>query len=213
MDDFTKWMGENKDEQREALKECLSLYQNMYAKWADNAANEDLKSYYSAISIQLQDITTKKIKDKEINTYIEILFVSIVGAVSISEIAKRLDNVEILGWFSDRDALLDKGQGLVCNIMHATLYCILSKNYQFPTYNLDSTHKPFFDDFNRVSDIITGTLADYNIKTCTASKPKFLQVLKEYFADNESASVHQVLFAKGININEIRITLTAPDQP
>lgn len=211
LDDFAKWLGQSKDEQREGIKECLLIYKKQFDQWNASEQDESMKMYYKELSTQIDSICSNAIKDKEINTYIELLLVAIIGAVTMSEVAKRLDIIEILGWFSDRDAILDKGQGLVCNIFHATLFCVLRDyRYKFTTYKLNSSNKPFFDNLNRISDIITGTLADYDIHNNSITNKKMGKVLREYFADNDFSFVHKLSFGEKTKISDIAISLTAP---
>lgn len=210
LDDFAKWLGQSKDEQREGIKECLLTYKQQFDLWSVPEQDESMKTYYKELSTQIESICSNTINDKEINTYIELLLVAIIGAVSMSEIAKRLDNIEILGWFSDRDAIIDKEQGFVCKIFHATLFCLLRDyGYQFATYNLNSSNKPFFDNLNRISDIITGTLADYDIHNNSITNKKFGKVLREYFADNPFSFIHRLSFGENTKISDIEISLTA----
>lgn len=211
LDDFKLWLGDDKDKQRDGIIECLQVYKTQYDKWSDTADTEEMKNYYASLSAQIDSICTKGIKDSEINTYIELLLVAVIGAVSFSEVAKRLDKVDILGWFSDRDGILDKGNGLVCHFFNAMLFCILqNQSYIFATYNLDSSVKPFFDDFNRISDILTGTIADYDVANNTARK-KFGKVLRQYFADNPVAFVHRLSFTDDIKISNILMSLNNPE--
>lgn len=206
LNDFAKWLDVNDEKQKENIKKCFLVYKRQFDLWKVTAINADMRNYYDSLSKQLDAICSKPIKNKEINTYTELLLVAVLGAVSISQVAKRLDKVEVLGWFSDRDAILDKGQGLICSILYATLYCIIQiPDFKFPTYNLDSTNKPFFDDFNRISDIVTGTLADYDVHNNLVSKDKFGKVLRELFADNESVFIHRLVFGTDVKVSEILI--------
>ena len=210
LDDYNKWLGEDINTQRNGIKGCLQVFKTQLDNWSNNAVSEDIKNYYSMISKQIDGICSRTLKKTEVNTFTKMLLVAVVGAVTIYEVAKRLDSIDILGWFSDRDDILDLEQGLIVNIMYFTLYCLLQKDFQFATYNLDSTHKPFFDDFNRISDIITGTFADFDVRNNIVSKNKFGKVLREYCADNEFTFIHRLSFDGNMKISEIKISSVPP---
>lgn len=208
LDDFTNWLGKDIQSRKDGIKDCLMVFKQQFEMWRDNAPNEDMKEYHNGLVKQIDEICSKSIKKREVTTYIELLLVSILGAVSISEVAKRLDKIEILGWFSDRDGILDKQQGLICNLFHCILHCLLNgTQFEFATYNQDSSHKPFFDDFNRLSDILTGVIADYDTKSNGVSKDKFGKVLREYFADNNNVLIQRLAFGDDIKVSEIKISM------
>ena len=127
LDDLEKWLGDNEDTQRGNIKTCLQLYRTHFEIWRDTAPNAPLKSHFNSLSTQIETICSKRLKKSELKTYIEMLLVAVIGSMSMSEVAKRLDNVDKLGWFSDRDDILDKGQGLICNIFHANLFNVIEQ--------------------------------------------------------------------------------------
>ena len=59
------------------------------------------------------------------------------------------------------------------------------KQFQFCTSTPDDKVKPFFDDFNRIADVVTGALADYNIEENYITADKFDTVLINFLADNK----------------------------
>ena len=208
LDDFEKWLGDNEDTQRVNIKACLQLYKKQFEIWRDTAQNEKVKSHFNSLSTQIETICSKRLKKSELKTYIEMLLVAVIGSISMSEVAKRLDNVDKLGWFSDRDDILDKGQGLICNIFHTNLFNVMQQqDFEFVTYKNDSSIKPFFDHFNRISDIVTGTLADYNVAANVVTKKKFGKVLRQLFADNPCLFVNRLKFSKSIRLSDIVMSL------
>ena len=57
---------------------------------------------------------------------------------------------------------------------------------------------PFYDDENRIADIICGTLADYNIKENLISKEKFDEVLQGLMADNMYVKIYRFFVDGGL---------------
>lgn len=211
LDDFVKWLGDDTESIKEGIKANLELYQKQFDTWSKAATSSEMQKFYQSISSQIAGIRSARIRKTELNTYTELLLVAVIGAVVMHQVASRLDRVDILGWFSDRDDIVNKAQGLVCNIFHSTLFCLLQQDFTFATYREDSTVKPFFDHFNRISDIITGTLADFDVTKNTVSKPKFGKVFQKYFADNPSLFVHRLKFGEHIQFSDILISLNKPE--
>lgn len=103
-----------------------------------------------------------------------------------------------LRWISDRDALLERHDGVVYDL--AFLYSILMAAretsatpdaegrllLQNPTIQFElpeKTGKHRFDELIRLPDYLAGTLADVDTTTMSWSKEKFGQVLKSVYVD------------------------------
>lgn len=131
----------------------------------------------------------KKFESKSISLYlyrnIEILN-SVVSTIFtiISSVDPNTDYN--LTWVSDRDSMLtfeksNLSAPLIFSMISASFYSLSKSNNQLAFYDHKSVGTPELDHFNRIPDMITGTLADMG-KT-TVSKEKFLTVLKLYLVN------------------------------
>ncbi|WP_316674929.1 hypothetical protein [uncultured Tolumonas sp.] len=136
---------------------------------------------------------------------IEIL--SSLAAYIAFEITKRID-IEIIGWFSDRDSMLSykatkfKSPIIFDFAEHLYyLFCnsegIKSENklvFGVPDSNNDKN--VWYDSMNRIPDLIAGTLADYEIKNNIASHQKFIPVIERLFTNETKNMFFNLKFSK-----------------
>ena len=66
------------------------------------------------------------------------------------------------------------------------------RQFQFCTFTPNDTVVPFFDDFNRIADVVTGAIADYNIEQDYITSNKFNTVLINFLADNKQVLIFRV---------------------
>jgi hypothetical protein len=125
---------------------------------------------------------------------IEIL--ATMAAYLMFEVSKLID-VQTIGWFSDRDSILSYKAGkfrspVIFDIVHHLyyLFCndegIESKGklvLGVPESGADG--KVWYDSFNRIPDVIAGTLADYDYKKNKCSHKKFIPVVKDVFTSSK----------------------------
>lgn len=129
-----------------------------------------------------------------------ILVASIVGYVMFR--VAKLIHTEKMGWFSDRDSMLDYQSSklhlpLVFQLMH-TYYHVLCTLAIVPSYNNPFFAKPekesrvSYDSYLRISDLIAGTLSDLNLDDMSFSHPKFRPVLDGLLKTSDTTCVFQL---------------------
>lgn len=184
--------GTEEAEQVKTVENILNGWKDRFSRWRDNADNDQQRDGYKdtivRINKQLREIfLKKKVKDQ-----IDVLLITILAAYYTASILKQLPNIEIFGWFPDRDKTNETCDGLAVPIFNALQYEFMgAKQYQFCAAKPDSQTVPFYDNENRIADVICGTLADYNITENLISKDKFDEVLKGLMADNMFAKVYR----------------------
>ena len=184
--------GTTDEEQVKTVEQIFTNLKNTFVRWRDNADNLDQKDYYKEcvgkLNKQLREIfLKKKVKDQ-----IDVLLITLFASVYTASILKNLPDLQIFGWFPDRDKTNETCEGLAVPFFNALQYAYLdSRQYQFCAGKPDSNSVPFYDDENRIADIVCGTLADYNIQENLISKDKFDEVLQGLMADNMFAKVYR----------------------
>lgn len=118
---------------------------------------------------------------------IEIINATLTSIFTLISNAYHKKDLKLI-WVSDRDALLtfDKSNlstPLIFTLINASYHSLSSTKHSIGFYNHVENQKPELDHFNRIPDIISGTLAD--MTTTSVSKIKFLNVLRDYLTIKE----------------------------
>lgn len=192
LNDRQQLFGTDETEQIKTVKKLLTKLKETFARWRDNAENQQLREYYSdcvrKIKKQLKEIFSKK----KVTNHIDVLLITLLASYYTASILKNLPVLHIFGWFPDRDKTNETCDGLAAPIFNALLYGYMdARQYQFCAAKPDSSVVPFYDNENRIADIICGTLADYNIKENLISKEKFDEVLQGLMADNMYVKIYR----------------------
>ena len=189
--------GSDEAEQLKTVENILNGWKTGFIRWRDNADNDQQREGYkdtiAKINKQLREIfLKKKVKDQ-----MDMLLITILASYYTASILKHLPDIQLFGWFPDRDKTNETCEGLAVPIFNALQYEYLgARQYQFCAAKPDSQTVPFYDNENRIADVICGTLADYNLEKNEISKDKFDEVLQGLMADNMFAKVYR-FFVEG----------------
>lgn len=185
--------GNTGKEQIDAVVKTLEAIKKLYETWRDHAENKDVEDYYKEIVQKLKRQLAEIAQKKNVKIHMDILLITLLGAVYTAAILKHLPKLEIFGWFPDRDKTNEACDQIAIPIFNAIQYkCLNSCQYRFLAMDPNSTVVPFYDNENRIADIICATVADYNIKANKVSANKFIQVLRGLMADNNMMKVYRL---------------------
>ncbi len=184
--------GPNEEAQIKTVEELFKSLKKTFARWRESAHNQKLRDYYNSCVLKLE----KQLKDiflkKKVKDQMDVLLITILAAYYSAAILKNLPDIVLFGWFPDRDKTNETCEGLAVPLFNALQYEFMgAKQYQFCAAKPDSSVVPFYDNENRIADIICGTIADYNIQDNMISKDKFDEVLKGLMADNMFVKVYR----------------------
>lgn len=144
---------------------------------------------------------------------IEIVATLVSYLITEMSLAKEL---EIIGWFSDRDTILNYMKSNTANPVVFDLVDL----YTFAlSENQDKLNRPklafgvpeetnamWYDEFNRIPDYIAGTIADYDILNNAVSNLKFKTIIEEAIASNEKVLCYKLILDKcSIQVSRIKI--------
>lgn len=152
-----------------------------------------------------------------------ILVASMAGYF-MSRVAAMIQT-DRLGWFSDRDAMLDYQASelhlpLILQLVHS-YHHVLCERTGVPSNGGLILGKPevpkggrvFYDSFLRIPDLIAGTLADINLEDHSFTHPKFVPVLDGLLKANDNTCIFILRDDKAAGRFEaVRLTISAAGQ-
>lgn len=193
--------------EKDAILRSFDGLQEMVQHWQENEPESPEK--YRAIFRDLMFIR-RELKQNKTNIRLirDIYIVASIAAYLMFEVTKTID-VDLMGWFSDRDDLLNyKSSQLdtptIFRLTHI-LYHVFCENK-----GIDSKNNPIFflperegkvsyDAMLRIPDIICATLADYDFDKEKFSHAKFTPILETLFASNEKILTLELSLLKDSN--------------
>ncbi len=178
---------------REAMLHSMDVSIRLQETWVNASTHKDAIKRFKALR--------EKARAKGFNQllYDRILFASIFAAIiSALIIENNPAKTQAIGWFSDRDAIVEKGTAIATHFYSSILndYCI-EKSLAEPTLGVIDHTSPettgkraWFDPLIRIADHFAGPLAQINYdavipgKKTTGQSVKYGQLLSSVFADN-----------------------------
>ena len=154
----------------QSVKDTLQIIRNCYEKWKKTAANEGILKYYDNVVKKIdQQLAPLNGKNPDIKLLNDILITAFLGAyVSVK------DNIIVPIFTFYQHNMLG------------------GRQFKFCTFTPDDKVNPFFDNFNRIADVATGAIADYNMEKDYITADKFNTVLIDFLADNKQALVFRI---------------------
>jgi len=196
---FDKNMKLDPYNEREMLKSCYKTAINQIQFWIKSEGEKEYYKYLlSAYNTLLQEVSKQGANLKNIRN-IEI--VSNLAAYILFQICIS-SKVNIIGWFSDRDAMLTHKAGkfpkpiifdLVKNLFH-NLMCSVNENYNEKlVFGLpEQKGKLWYDSYNRIPDLIAATLADYDYEKNVCTHDKFIPIIDNVIVNREKTITYRI---------------------
>jgi hypothetical protein len=184
LNDRKNLFGNNHEEIKINLRNEFIEIKGLYQLWIKNEPEKE--AYYKTFLKKIDSCINLINNNKKIKQLIDLILIPFLGGYVSNVILNRVDKLEIYGWFSDRDKLLDIEKGFALNLFHNNLHGLIdNKNFQFVTSLADCNFDIFYDQYIKIPDYIVGTLADYDLENNQISKEKFNMVLTNYMGDNQ----------------------------
>ncbi|BCN39864.1 hypothetical protein ALDI51_31830 [Alicycliphilus denitrificans] len=179
--------------EKDALLRAFDGLGEMIQDWQSN--EPEAPERYLSLGKDIAYIRREFAKNKlNVRLIRDIYIVASIAAYLMFEAAKIVD-VEIMGWFSDRDDMLNYksaqlGTPAIFTLAHILyhVFCeqkgIDSRNN--PIFGIpEKEGKVWYDEILRIPDVICATLADLDFKTQEFSHVKFGSILDGLFVSNE----------------------------
>ncbi len=205
INDKKKLLGKNHTDAKKFLKDTFTYMKQQYVQWGKGQPEQ--KDFYDMVIKKINCVLHLIENDKKIKQIVNMLLVTFFGAYVSSWVTKD-NEIEIFGWFSDRDALNE-----ICKNFSIELFqyymngLLIGHPFQFTAAPAGSANNAFYEELVRIPDYVTGALADYNMSENLISKDKFNTMLTNYMADNTHNNFVYRLFTKNENLSCARVRL------
>lgn len=187
------FFGQSHSQRVQNIKATLQIIRDCYEGWKKTADNNEIQEYYDdAIRKFNRELAQLNGKNSNIKLLNDILITAFLGAYVSVKVLEKLP-IEIFGWFSDRDKVISGKDNIIVPIFNFYQHNMLGvRQFQFCTFTPNDKIKPFYDDFNRIADVVVGAIADYNMKEDYITSDKFNTVLVDFLADNKQAFTFRI---------------------
>lgn len=193
LDERDRLFGDSATEQKQEILDNLNSIKTCFQKWLSNAPDNSNNAYYQD-TINKLDAQIKVVSQgKKIELHGDILLTTSLGAIYTAEVLRNIPDLEIIGWFPDRDKITQSCNEIAIPLFHSMLYNALGcRDFICPVAQPIIDGKPFYDELNRIPDDICAAIADYEFSKPSISKEKFSHVLHELMAENKFVRVHRL---------------------
>lgn len=182
LNDRKKIIGKDHNAVKLFLKQTFEFIKEQYIDWGKNQPEQ--KEYYAKIDKKLNCILKLIKDDKKIKQIVSMLLVTFFGAYVSNRVINNTD-IEIFGWFSDRDSINEVCDNFSIDMFLYYLHGLTNgKTFQFAASPASSKDNAFYEELVRIPDYVAGALADYNMDDNLISKDKFDIILTNYMAEN-----------------------------
>lgn len=208
LDDRKLLFGDTGSERVDTVISVLNEIKQNFEAWRKNADEEnEVVLYYDETIKKLKTQIHRVEQKKDTSLISDIILIALLGGVYASKILKRLPNLDIIGWFPDRDSSNEGCDNIIVPIYNTIVYNrIQNRHTRWAVTMPDTSKKPFYDNENRIVDYICGTIADYDLQSNKVSKDKFCTVLEDLLADNPNVRIYRVISSKNpLQIGSITI--------
>lgn len=183
-----------------AIKQTI----DMLEAWEKNTPSQE--NYYQTSINKLKSLIQKmKANNFNLKLLKKILVVNLLASY-IAYLLCREKNIEIVGWFSDRDDITIAYQGIALDLFHMNHHGLCERDsiedsntkLVIAMPSSASDEKLWFDELNKLPDYISGTLADYDFKKNYVSKDKFSKMLENCISENTKISILKLYLKSGM---------------
>ena len=193
LSDRKHFCGQSHSQCVQNIKATLQIIRDCYEGWKKTADNNEIQEYYDdAMKKFNRELAQLNGKNSNIKLLNDILITAFLGAYVSVKVLEKLP-IAIFGWFSDRDKVISGKDNIIVPIFNFYQHNMLGgRQFQFCTFTPNDKIKPFYDDFNRIADVVVGAIADFNMKEDYITADKFNTVLVDFLADNKQALTFRI---------------------
>ncbi len=155
---------------------------------------DDLQEFTNKIKALIREAERKTFSLKLMK---KIILINLLAAY-IAHLLCRETDVKLVGWFSDRDDIINAYDEIAFDLfyMNFNALCERSKidvdsnvRLMIAKPSTNENEKMWYDELNRLPDFIAGTLADWDIAKNHVSKDKFLTMIEGCIADSNNIAI------------------------
>lgn len=122
--DERDWLfGDSSTEQKQEILDNLNSIKSCFQKWLSNAPDNNSNNAYYQDTINKLDAQIKVVSlGKKIELHEDILLTTSLGAIDTAEVLRNIRDLEIVGWFPDRDKITQSCNEIAIPLFHSMLY-------------------------------------------------------------------------------------------
>ena len=185
--------------EREMLKSCYKTALNQVNHWIENEGEKEnyirlQKAYKTLLNeVSKQGTNLRNIRNIEIVSNL-IAYITFQICISLK--------VDTIGWFSDRDDILNHkiakfSMPVIFDLAHNLFHVLMSSKDNDYTENFvfglpEQTGSVWYDSFNRIPDLMAATLADYDYTNNLCSHDKFIPVVENILTNQKKCLIYKI---------------------
>ncbi|EPG0327006.1 hypothetical protein ACSWSC_000170 [Vibrio alginolyticus] len=200
-----------------ALETRYKLAINQVKYWISNEGDKPYyKSLLSIYSTLLEEVMKPRPNLKAVRN-IEV--VSSLAAYFTYQVC-LVSDVDIIGWFSDRDPMLSYK---LSSFNKPVIFDLVKNNFHNYMYNSKGDYKEkfvfglpedkgrvWYDSYNRIPDLIAATIADFDLEKNECSHPKFVPVIDKIIVNMPYCMVFKIFYGSN-EYSSALLTFGHPD--
>ncbi|MBC3212922.1 hypothetical protein [Serratia fonticola] len=198
--------------EREMLKSRFKMVINMAKHWIKN---EGEKEYYKEILKKYKEMLAELNKAGANLKYVRDMDIVASFVSYISFQICQENRTELVGWFSDRDAILDYKINqfkkplifdLIDNLFHVLMFNIDENYKERIVYGVPEKNGPvWYDNYNRIPDLIAAALSDFDFNKSKCTNEKFKPVMERLMTNSDKNIVYR------LDVNDGELTASIID--
>lgn len=182
-------------EQRDVVLAMIDNTLQMLDNWIINTPSNS--EYFNIVKGKLGAAkTATQRKSANFKLLRDVITISMLAGV-LAFLLTREGSAEVVGWFSDRDKIIDVFDGIASDFYGLNHHSLCERGainsgrtkIVVGIPELDANGKVWYDEMNRIPDHIAGTLADLNLNDNISTRDKFIQVKVDLLADNNFCAI------------------------
>jgi hypothetical protein len=180
---------------QENCMDQIDILISQYNLWTSTTPSN--KEYYEKVIKKLKQLKQKaESKSFNLTLFRNIGFIQMIVAYLMTTITRECGyKIENIGWFSDRDSVVEWIDGFIYDILQANYHGMCSlegiKEYEAQAIAVSGDNKGkkhlWYDEINRIPDYLTGALAGRNF--ISETKDKYDILFEKAISDNPYLTV------------------------
>lgn len=178
-----KW--KDKTSMDRVIQDSIGLTELWQETTPENA--ESYKRLNKQLKVLQNNTNSKAFNYKLLGRIVEVTFLA--GYLKYL-LFREVPNIEVFGWFSDRDAITSWDDGIYLVFYQMISHNLISNHLTLEKNNrvidvIPGDMQMFYDPLNRVADYICGAIADFNDSNGQVTGEKQCKLIEDAIADND----------------------------
>ncbi|MDA0107853.1 hypothetical protein OH456_06845 [Vibrio sp. La 4.2.2] len=173
------------------INESIDVTKSMLNDWAINTPSN--REYFDSIVKKLNYLKNEQNKKSPNRKLLRDVLLVPMLASYLAYLLTKEAQASIIGWFSDRDKIIESYNEIAYDFFHINHHSFCEKAGINSSDSQIVVGQPtcseggmWYDAQNRLPDHIAGTIADWSLPDNKSSKQKFISLIENLLADNNN---------------------------